>query len=48
MIVIPQQKALSKAASAFDAAGNLVDEKERDAVFAVAKALVDLTAALVR
>jgi NAD(P)H-dependent FMN reductase len=48
MIVIPQQKALSKAGSAFDDAGNLVDEKERDAVFAVAKALVDLTAALVR
>jgi NAD(P)H-dependent FMN reductase len=48
MIVIPQQKALSKAASAFDDAGNLVDPKERDAVFAVAKALVDLTAAFVR
>lgn len=48
MIVVPQQKALSKAGSAFDDAGNLVDPKERDAVFAVAKALVDLTVALVR
>jgi NAD(P)H-dependent FMN reductase len=48
MIVIPQQKALSKAGSAFDATGNLVDAKERDAVFAVAKALVDLTVALMR
>ena len=48
MIVIPQQKALSKAATAFDEAGNLADPKERDAVHAVAKALVDLAAALSR
>ena len=48
MIVIPQQKALSKAATAFDDAGHLVDEKERDAVYAVAKALVDLTATMSR
>jgi len=48
MIVIPQQKALAKAATAFDAEGNLADPKERDAVFTVAKALVDLTAALAR
>ncbi len=48
MLVIPQQKALSKAATAFDAAGNLIDEKERDAVYAVAKALVDLASQLSR
>ncbi len=48
MIVIPQQKALSKAATAFDDAGDLVDSKERDAVYAVAKALVDLASALAR
>jgi NAD(P)H-dependent FMN reductase len=48
MIVIPQQKALSKAATAFDDAGDLVDTKERDAVYAVAKALVDLAGALSR
>lgn len=47
-IVIPQQKALSKAATAFDEAGHLIDPKERDAVYAVAKALVDLAAALAR
>lgn len=46
MIVIPQQKALSKAASAFDEAGDLVDAKERDAIHAVAKALVELASAL--
>lgn len=48
MIVIPQQKALSKAATAFDDAGALADPKERDAVYAVAKSLVDLAAALAR
>ncbi len=48
MIVLPQQKALSKAASAFDPTGDLVDVKERDAVYAVAKALVDLAAKLAR
>jgi NAD(P)H-dependent FMN reductase len=46
MIVIPQQKALSKAATAFDEAGDLIDPKERDAVYAVAKSLVDLAARL--
>ena len=48
MIVIPQQKALSKAATAFDDAGHLIDEKERDAVYAVAKALVDFTGNFIR
>jgi chromate reductase, NAD(P)H dehydrogenase (quinone) len=48
MIVIPQQKALSKAATAFDASGDLSDTKERDAVYAVAKALVDIARALAR
>jgi NAD(P)H-dependent FMN reductase len=48
MIVIPQQKALSKAATAFDEYGNLLDAKERDAVYDVAKALVELTRALAR
>ncbi len=48
MIVIPQQKALSKAATAFDDAGDLLDTKERDAVYAVAKSLVELASALAR
>ena len=48
MIVIPQQKALSRAATAFDDAGQLVDPKERDAVYAVAQALVELAAKLAR
>ncbi|HXV14097.1 MAG TPA: NADPH-dependent FMN reductase [Candidatus Krumholzibacteria bacterium] len=48
LIVIPQQKALSRAATAFDANGDLVDTKERDAVYRVAAALVELTAKLVR
>jgi chromate reductase len=48
MIVIPQQRAVSKAATAFDELGELVDVNERDAVYAVAQALVDLTRALTR
>ncbi len=48
MIVIPQQKALSRAASAFDESGNLIDAKEQDAVYAVAKALVDIASTLAR
>ncbi|MCI0451236.1 MAG: NAD(P)H-dependent oxidoreductase [Candidatus Latescibacteria bacterium] len=48
MIVIPQQKALSKAATAFDANGDLIDPKERDAVYAVASALVELAGKLAR
>ena len=47
-LVIPQQKALSKAATAFDESGNLIDAKEQDAVYAVAKSLVELASLLAR
>lgn len=43
MIALPQQKALARAASAFDADGQLIDPKEYDAVKSVVVALVDIT-----
>jgi NAD(P)H-dependent FMN reductase len=43
MIVLPGQKALSRAAAAFDADGNLVDPKEHEAVVTTVAALVDVT-----
>jgi chromate reductase, NAD(P)H dehydrogenase (quinone) len=48
MIVIPQQEALSKAATAFDGSGNLIDPKEQEAVYAVAKALTEIATTLAR
>ncbi len=48
LVVLPQQKALSRAASAFDADGNLVDEKEFEAIRGVAVALADIASRLKR
>ncbi len=42
MIVLPGQKALARAATAFDADGALVDVKEREGVLAVVAPLVDI------
>ena len=42
MIVLPGQKALSRAGTAFDQDGNLVDPRERDLVNAVVVRLVDV------
>jgi NAD(P)H-dependent FMN reductase len=42
MIVLPGQKALGRAASAFDGDGNLVDAKELEGVKAVVTPLVDI------
>jgi chromate reductase len=42
MIVLPGQKALARAATAFDADGKLVDQKELDAVTAVVTPLLDI------
>ncbi|HEX5131434.1 MAG TPA: NAD(P)H-dependent oxidoreductase [Candidatus Krumholzibacteria bacterium] len=42
MIVLPGQKALSRAATAFNPDGTLVDQKEHDAVAGVVTALVDV------
>jgi chromate reductase len=42
MIVLPGQKALARAASAFDGDGNLVDAKEFEGVKAVVTPLVDI------
>lgn len=46
MIVLPGQKALSRAATAFDAEGNLVDPKETDAVRGVVLPLVEIATRL--
>jgi NAD(P)H-dependent FMN reductase len=42
MIVLPGQKALSRAATAFDTEGNLLEEKELDGIRAVVAPLVDI------
>jgi chromate reductase, NAD(P)H dehydrogenase (quinone) len=47
-LVLPQQKALSRAATAFDADGGLIDEKELEAVRAVVRSLVDIAGKLSR
>lgn len=46
VLVIPEQKAISGAYQAFDDQGNLVDEKQIDAVRAIANQLATVTAKL--
>lgn len=46
VLVIPEQKAISGAYQAFDDQGNLVDEKQVDAVCAIANKLATATAKL--
>jgi NAD(P)H-dependent FMN reductase len=46
MMVLPGQRALGRAASAFNADGTLVDAKERDALASLASTLVDISGKL--
>lgn len=46
VIVIPEQKAISGAYQVFDEQGQLIEEKEIQAVYAVAQKLVEVTAKL--
>lgn len=46
VIVIPQQKAIGGAYQAFDEAGQLTEEKQAEAVRAIAQRLVEVTAKL--
>lgn len=46
VLVIPEQKAISGAYQAFDDQGNLIDEKQVDAVRAIANQLATVTAKL--
>jgi chromate reductase len=46
VLVIPDQRAVARAASAFDASGNLTDEDTRAAVEAIAAKLVSVAAKL--
>ncbi len=46
VVLIPEQHALSKANEAFDAAGNLIDPKQQEAIARVAERLVDVAARL--
>ena len=48
VLVLPDQLALSKANEAFDAAGNLRDEKQRERVREISSRLVDVAAKLQR
>ena len=48
VLVLPEQLALSKANEAFDAAGNLRDEKQRERVRDISSRLVDVAAKLQR
>jgi len=46
VLVIPDQKAIPGAYQAFDQAGHLVDEKNRDAIASIGSKLADITAKL--
>lgn len=46
VLVIPEQKAIPRAYKVFDDQGNLVDEKQVDAVRAIANQLATVTAKL--